>query len=247
HRPAAHRRRLPRFAGRQPPARPRRPRRRRLLRRGPRQQQRHLPQRPGRQPARAADRARHPADRPLRPRPAPRPGPAGRPAPPAAEPDQIIRARVAASPSNRTLFLQNPAYKLQVVLEIAQTLARTLEMEPLLGNLLDHLLRLFPQADRGLVLLCEDDRLVLRALRGRRTDATESAPYSRTVVRRALEEGEGILSQDVSGDPKLVLSQTLMALNLRSFLCVPLIAPGGRRQGVIQLDCSTAGMSFRDE
>src|SRR5262249_15236630 len=169
------------------------------------------------------------------------------PSAPKTEPDQVIRARVAATSSNHTLYLQNPAHKLQVVLEIAQTLAHTLELEPLLGNLLDHLLRLFPQADRGLVLLCEGDRQMLRALRGRRADAGESAPYSRTVVRRALDEGVGLLSQDVSGDPKLVLSQTLVALNLRSFLCVPLIASDGRRLGVIQLDCSTSGLAFRDE
>jgi serine phosphatase RsbU (regulator of sigma subunit) len=168
------------------------------------------------------------------------------PAPPPTEPDHIIRARVAATPANHTLFLQNPGYKLQVVLEIAQALAHTLELEPLLSNLLDHLLRLFPQADRGLVLLCEGDRLMLRALRGRRASASESAPYSRTVVRRALDEGVGLLSQDVSGDPKL-LSQTLMALNLHSFLCVPLIASDGRRLGVIQLDCSTSGLAFGDE
>jgi serine phosphatase RsbU (regulator of sigma subunit) len=173
----------------------------------------------------------------LRPEPAPAPS----------EPDPIIRARVSASPANHTLFLQNPAYKLQAVLEISRTLARTLEMEPLLGKLLDHLLHLFPQADRGLVLLCEQDRLMLRAVRGRRTDAGESAPYSRTVVRRALEEGVGLLSQDVSEDPKVALSQTLVALNLRSFLCVPLIASDGRRQGVIQLDSSTSGLSFGEE
>ena len=40
------------------------------------------------------------------------------PAPPPTEPDHIIRARVAATPANHTLFLQNPGYKLQVVLEI---------------------------------------------------------------------------------------------------------------------------------
>ena len=62
-------------------------------------------------------------------------------------------------------------------------LARTLELEPLLNKLLDHLLQLFPQADRGLVLLCEGDRLMLRALRGRHTSQTDSAPYSRTVVQ----------------------------------------------------------------
>src|SRR5262249_19070871 len=153
---------------------------------------------------------------------------------PTTEPDQVIRARVAASPTNHSLFLQNPAYKLQVVLEIARTLAHTLDLEPLLGKLLDHLLRLFPQADRGLVLLCEEDRLMLPGVRGRRADAGESAPYSRTVVRRALEEGVGLLSQDVADDPKVALSQTLVALNLRSFLCVPLIGSDGRRLGVIQ-------------
>jgi serine phosphatase RsbU (regulator of sigma subunit) len=106
---------------------------------------------------------------------------------------------------------------------------------------------LFPQADRGLVLLCEADRLILRALRGRHIDHGDSAPYSRTIVRRALDEGVGLLSHDVGGDTKLVLSQTLLKLNLRSFLCVPLIATDGHRQGVIQLDCSAAGMSFCDE
>jgi sigma-B regulation protein RsbU (phosphoserine phosphatase) len=170
------------------------------------------------------------------------------PPPPKAEPDQVIRSRVSASASNHTLFLHNPQYKLQVVLEIAQTLARTLELDPLLGKLLDHLLRLFPQAGRGLVLLCEHDRLIVRAVRGRHGNAGDSAPYSRTVVNRALDEGVGILSQDVTGDPKLVLSQTLMSLNLRSFLCVPMIAPAdGRRLGVIQLDCTTGGLAFREE
>jgi sigma-B regulation protein RsbU (phosphoserine phosphatase) len=161
-------------------------------------------------------------------------------------PDQVIRSRVTATTSNHTLFLQNPAYKLQVVLEIAQTLARTLELEPLLDKLLEQLLRLFPQADRGLVVLCEHDRLVLRAQRGRRPSLTE-LPYSRTVVSRALEEGAGILSQDVTGDPNIKLSATLVALNLRSFLCVPMIAPDGRRLGVIQLDCTGPGLSFREE
>src|SRR5262249_3691144 len=67
-------------------------------------------------------------------------------------PDQIIRAQISAAPSNATLFSQNPAHKLQMVLEIAQHLGRTLEMEALLNRLLEHLLRLFPQADRGMVL-----------------------------------------------------------------------------------------------
>ena len=68
----------------------------------------------------------------------------------------------------RRLFSHNAAYKLQVVLAIASELGRALELDPVLGRLLDHLLHLFPQADRGMALLCEGDRLVVRAQRTRR-------------------------------------------------------------------------------
>ncbi len=50
------------------------------------------------------------------------------------EPAQIIRARVDAQPSNHTLFAHNPAQKLQVVLQIAQNLGHTLDLDPLLGK-----------------------------------------------------------------------------------------------------------------
>ncbi len=163
-------------------------------------------------------------------------------------PDQIIRAQVSAAPSNHTLISQNPAYKLQVVLEIAQHLGRTLEMEPLLGRLLEHLLRLFPQADRGMVLLREGERLTVRAQHCRnKSEPQHDYPYSRTIVRRALEEGVGLLSEDVGGDPNLVLSATMISLNLRSFLCVPLLGWEDRRLGVIQLDCLRPGHVFRAE
>jgi phosphoserine phosphatase RsbU/P len=160
-------------------------------------------------------------------------------------PDQIIRAQVTAAPSNHSLYTQNPAHKLQVVLEIAQHLGRTLEMKTLLGRLLEHLLRLFPQADRGMVLLYEGDQLKVRAQHSRHESKGEGDyPYSRTIVRRALEEGVGLLSEDVNLDPKLVLSATMISLNLRSFLCVPLLGWESQRLGVIQLDCLRPGNAF---
>jgi serine phosphatase RsbU (regulator of sigma subunit) len=168
-----------------------------------------------------------------------------RPSLPDVEP--VIRAQVNALSSNYTLFSQNPAQKLQVVLEIAQHLGRTLETDPLLGRLLDHLLRLFPQADRGLVVLCEGDALHVRAQRSRVPGEGAEFAFSRSLVRRALEQGVGLLSEDVPADPHLPISATLAGLNLRSFLCVPLISPDGRRLGVLQLDCVRQGPAFRGE
>jgi serine phosphatase RsbU (regulator of sigma subunit) len=163
-------------------------------------------------------------------------------------PQQMIRARVEAAPSNHTLFAQNASHKLQVVLEITQHVGHTLEIDPLLGRLLEHLLKLFPQADRGMVLLCEREQLVVRAQRTRFHYASGGDyPYSRTLVRRALDEGVGLLSEDVAADRNLVPSQTLVSLNLRSFLCVPMIGWENKRLGLIQLDCLRQGPSFHKE
>jgi serine phosphatase RsbU (regulator of sigma subunit) len=161
------------------------------------------------------------------------------------KPDPVIRAEISVAPSSSTLLGQNPAYKLQVVLEIAQHLGRTLEMGPLLGRLLEHLLRLFPQADRGMVMLCEGERLKVRAQHSRhKSEAQGDYPYSRTIVRRALDDGVGLLSVDVTDDPKLTLSATMLSLHLSSFLCVPLLGYENRRLGVIQLDCLRPGHAF---
>jgi sigma-B regulation protein RsbU (phosphoserine phosphatase) len=163
-----------------------------------------------------------------------------------AEPDQVIRAKVEAQPSNRTLYSQNAAYRLQVVLEIARHLGNTLDLDPLLGQLVDHLFRLFPQADRGMVLLCEGEHQVVRVQRIR-TSPKGDYPYSRTLVRSALDEGVGLLSEDVGDDARVKMSASLISLNLRSFLCVPLLGSEGRRLGVIQLDCIRKGQRFHKE
>jgi sigma-B regulation protein RsbU (phosphoserine phosphatase) len=166
---------------------------------------------------------------------------------PEEEVDQIIRATVDAFPSNHTLFAQNPTYKLQVVLEIAQQLARTLDLDTLLPRLLEQLLRLLPQADRGMVILGSAEKLVVSAQRSRMEGEHADFPYSRTIVRRALAEGVGLLSEDVGRDEMIEPSATLVSLNLRSFLCVPLIGREGRRLGVIQMDCLQQGEAFHKD
>jgi phosphoserine phosphatase RsbU/P len=170
-----------------------------------------------------------------------------RPDPPMtmADSSQVIRARVETTAGNPALLTQNPAYKLQVVLEIAQHLGHALDEDTLLGVLLDHLLRLFAQADRGMVMLVDGEHFNVRSQRSRHASSSLDYPYSRTIVRKALDDGVGLLSEDVGGDPNLKLSQTILSLQLRSFLCVPLIGAREKRLGVIQLDCLRPGLMFR--
>jgi phosphoserine phosphatase RsbU/P len=167
------------------------------------------------------------------------------PVPEDSEPSLVIREQLSVAQLNESVYGQDPAQKLQVVLEIAQHLARTLDLEELLTKLLDQLMRLFPQADRAMILLMERDRLVVRGQRCRHQHDSSAYPYSRTIVQKALEEGVGILSDDVQGDQRFQASHTLASLDLRSLLCVPLIGQDGRRLGVLQLDRFRHGMPFR--
>jgi serine phosphatase RsbU (regulator of sigma subunit) len=173
-----------------------------------------------------------------------RPGPASTQA---TEPNLVIREQVSVVSLTESVYAQAPAQKLQVVLEIAQHLARTLDLEPLLEKLLDQLMRLFPQADRALVLLLEGEHLVVRAQRSRHQRDETTYPYSRTVVKRALQDGVGLLSEDVRADQRFQASATITSLDLHSLLCVPLICSDGRRLGVIQVDRFRAGAPFRSE
>jgi serine phosphatase RsbU (regulator of sigma subunit) len=163
------------------------------------------------------------------------------------EDDLIIRGQVTAAPGHITLHGQDPALKLKVVLELAQQLGGTLDLESVLSKIPEHLMRLFPQAERSMVLLCEEDRMVVRAQNCRRPEDSHTYPYSRTVVRQVLDGGVGILSEDARADERFKGSATLTGLELRSLLCVPLIGQAGRRLGVLQLDCSQPGRSFHLE
>jgi serine phosphatase RsbU (regulator of sigma subunit) len=169
------------------------------------------------------------------------------PLPPGTEPDMIIREQVSVAALSHSVYSQDPAQKLQVVLEITQNLGRTLQLEPLLEKLLDQLMRLFPAADRCLVLLQEGDRLVVRGQRSRHEQDASTFPYSRTIIQQALDQGIGILSDDVKGDERFQSVQTITSLNVRSLLCVPLLAQDERRLGVIQLDRFRPGFPFRTE
>lgn len=163
------------------------------------------------------------------------------------EPSLVIRDQINAISLDQSVYEQAPAQKLQVVLETAQHLARTLDPDQLLGKLLDQLMRLFPQADRAMFLGCDDEKLVVRAMRFRHLNDDTACAYSRTIVKQALEQGVGILSEDVQGDQRFQTSATLTSLDLHSLLCVPLITQDGKRLGILQVDRFRGGSPFRKE
>ena len=161
------------------------------------------------------------------------------------EPELVIRESVNATTLQPALLGPDPAARLHTVLEITKHLSRTLDVDELLAKLLEQLMQLFPQADRSMVVLTEKDKLECRAYRTRRPEAEAEQLFSRTIVRKAMDEGVGLLSDDVKKDQRFSPSATLTSLELHSVLCVPLITSDSHRLGVIQVDRTCKGFGFK--
>jgi serine phosphatase RsbU (regulator of sigma subunit) len=153
--------------------------------------------------------------------------------------DSNIREQVTVSAE---LYNQQSGHKLKVLLELSQELSRAVDKEALFEKLLDRLLDLFPRAERGVVVLYEQGKLVVQAQRSRARDT--DFPISRTIIRQALEDGVGLLSEDIHQDERFAASATVQRVDSTSLLCVPLIGHNNRRLGALQLASGRAAEPF---
>ena len=128
--------------------------------------------------------------------------------------------------------------RLRVIVEVSEAISDTLDEQSLLTLIMKKLFEVFPQAERGFIMLSEagQDELHAEVALTRSGEPAEIA-VSRTVVRDAIENRRGTLSADAMGDARFADSATVLSLKLRSVVCVPMIARGDVL-GIIHLDGS---------
>ena len=144
----------------------------------------------------------------------------------------------------------HPENKLRAILEVSHVMGQTLDLETLLPKILDCLLKIFPAADRAIVMLrdAEDQSLVIREIRYRRQEMDQGDPVSRQIVERAMESRQAILSEDAISDQRFEESHSVANLKLRSVMCVPLVVPNSKDVlGAIQVDSRDLRYRFGEE
>ncbi|HUE17575.1 MAG TPA: SpoIIE family protein phosphatase, partial [Planctomycetaceae bacterium] len=131
-----------------------------------------------------------------------------------------------------------PEAKLRAVIEITRSLAGTVDLQAIVPLILDTLFSIFPQADRGCILLkdAESGQMVPVAQKHRRSEADETVKLSRTILNKVLKERSGILSADATSDSRFEAAASISSLTIRSMMCVPLLQLDGEPMGVINLD-----------
>jgi serine phosphatase RsbU (regulator of sigma subunit) len=114
----------------------------------------------------------------------------------------------------------------------------------------DSLFQLFRQADRGFIILRDEDtgQLVPRAVKTRRDRDDTTPRFSRRIIEQCLDTGHALLSKDASIDPQFGSSESIAGCRIRSVMCVPLLARDTDRAfGVIQLDTQDRSKKFTPE
>lgn len=142
-----------------------------------------------------------------------------------------------------------PEAKLRAVMEISQNLARTLKTEEVLPKILESLFKIFPQADRGFIVLKDlpSGNLRVRFVRMRREEQADSGRLSLTILKEAIEKGRAVLSADATSDKRFALADSVASLKIRSVMCAPLVVQTGEALGAIQVDTLHHGAPFTED
>ena len=114
---------------------------------------------------------------------------------------------------------------LEELADIGQVINSTLEVDEVLQIVMDTIVRMMG-AERGFLML-RDERgeMVSRIARNWEQESINQNEFaiSRTVVQRVIDGGEPVLTTNAREDPRFGGQESIIAFNLRSILCVPLM------------------------
>lgn len=111
------------------------------------------------------------------------------------------------------------------LVNISQVVNSSLQLDDVLRIVMDTIVRL-TGAERGFLMLNDQNGVlsihIARNWEQESLNPSEAA-LSRTVVNRVLADGQPILTTNAQQDPRFDAQESIITLNLRSILCVPLI------------------------
>ncbi|MBX2800845.1 MAG: protein kinase [Myxococcales bacterium] len=122
-----------------------------------------------------------------------------------------------------------------VILDLAVQVAREQDLQSVLKTIAEGALAL-TEADRAFVLQSNPDVVAAQAIR----PGGDTAPPSWTIAHRSIAEGRDVIVADLGDRPDLLASTSVMTLDLRSVMCVPLVR-GSDVLGALYVDSGQAG------
>lgn len=137
---------------------------------------------------------------------------------------------------------------LDYVLRVSRRMSEAHSLAPLLTYTIDEVLKLVG-AERGFIVLKnEDGSIDFKIMRDKAGNilngATDEISYS--ILEEVVESGEPVVLSDAMHDPQFGQAHSVMALRLRSIMCVPLVTRN-RIIGAIYVENRSIRGRFREE
>ena len=151
--------------------------------------------------------------------------------------DSVILSAVEV-PVRPELAAGDPEKLLRAAGGLDRAIGASVVLEEVLPRTLDGLFQIFPQAERGFLLLVEPEsrRLVVRASKFAPTIEAGPLLLSRSLMDRVMQSRQALLSADVSADSGIDVRDSVADCGIRSVMCVPFLRADGDVLGVLQLD-----------
>src|SRR3989440_1227608 len=145
------------------------------------------------------------------------------------------------------ILVTDPAHErmardLGVVLRIATRINQLRHTQELVREILDAIFEIIP-VDRGAILLGHGEKDFSSVYAKHRNQQNHPIRVSRTVVARVMRERVAVLTNDIQTSESLKSADSLMAAQISSLMCVPLIVVE-KLIGVIYLDTSDPIVRF---
>jgi Nif-specific regulatory protein len=131
-----------------------------------------------------------------------------------------------------------PARDLAALLRISTAINGIKKPQDLESRVLDMLLEVIPVERAAILLVGQNpDEFISGAYYERATDSKDSFRISRTIVRQVMRGGLAVMGNDVLSDSAFQSNESIVASQIRSLLCVPLIVFGSKL-GIIYADAT---------
>ncbi len=159
-----------------------------------------------------------------------------------------VKSQIKLSEKKPTLTSANAATKLQAMIDIGRNLGAA--VDDVLSQLIDNLLKIFPQADCAYILLNDEQtgRLELKSFKHRDPNNQEQFRISRTILEKVAFSKAAVLSDDVANDSRFEPSESIVNYNIYSIMAAPVMDyDQSEVLGVIQVDARSSGRKFTYE
>ncbi len=138
--------------------------------------------------------------------------------------------------------LQSLHEKLITVTRFSESVRSTLDLHSLLDRVLGLLFEIFPQTERGFVMLY-DERGELRPLASQSNLGDAEITVSSNELEAVLEEKKAILSNNPVDDTRFSTGESIVRLGMRSLMAAPLISSDGVI-GILHIDTTRPASPF---